>query len=138
MDIKLIQNVYRSLDVTAAVLLLTGQISISGVFITTGAGFSLSLSGPITGGMRTVSHTTKTNQVIDSIDAIAAILLILDQINVIGTFISAHRFTLVVTGPVFGEKKRVAYSPKTQKIFSDYQSLIMKKFHITPRKWRKQ
>jgi hypothetical protein len=132
MGIKAIENIYRSLDVITVVLLLTGQIAISGVFMTTDAGFSLSLSGPITGGARSISDETHPfgNDVIDAIDIFAAILLILNQINVIGTFVSAHRFTIVVSGPFFGEPKRVAYSPEASRFISSYRYTILRKCKI--------
>ncbi|UOF89482.1 hypothetical protein LSG31_16520 [Fodinisporobacter ferrooxydans] len=140
MGIQAIQALYRSLDVITVVLLLTGQITISGVFVTTEGGFSLSLAGPITGGARSVSNesTPNGNFVIDVIDVIAAFLLILDQINVIGTFVSAHRFTIVISGPPFGEPKRVAYLPATLRFFSSYRETVLQKCNVAIQKPRKK
>lgn len=125
---KSLRVLYRTLDVAAVVLLLTGQITITGVFFTSDGGFSLSLSGPITGAARTVSaETPNGNLVIDLIDVLAAFLLILDQVNVIGTFISAHRFTIVISGPPFGEPKRVAYAPEARAFFTAYEDQVYQK-----------
>ncbi|SMF89067.1 hypothetical protein SAMN05661091_4506 [Paenibacillus uliginis N3/975] len=51
-------SVLRSLDLITATLLLNGQVTITGVFLQTGGAFSLSLSGPITGGFQNVSGYT--------------------------------------------------------------------------------
>ncbi|MGZ4111640.1 MAG: hypothetical protein ACXVP5_04280 [Tumebacillaceae bacterium] len=120
---------YRLLDVATVVLILSGQVNITGVFMTYEAGFSLSMAGPITGGARSEAYQTTPNGnlVIDLIDIIAAFLLILDQINVIGTFISAHRFSIVVSGPIFGELKRVATVPELAEFSAIYQDHVMQK-----------
>ncbi|BCJ86327.1 hypothetical protein [Effusibacillus dendaii] len=129
---KSVQAIHRTLDLITVVLLLTGQITIGGVFITTEGGFSLSLRGAITGSARSIGIETvpQANLVLDAADAIAALLLILDQINVIGTFITNGSFTIVVSGPAFGEEKRVAYSPDARKFFSEFKDHVFEKCRV--------
>ncbi|HEU4963314.1 MAG TPA: hypothetical protein VFV52_05565, partial [Bacilli bacterium] len=108
-----IQAVYRALDYVTVALLLTGQISIGGVFLTSGGGFSLSLSGPFTGSALKIPRreAPSAGVVIRFVEVVAALLVILDQINVIGTFVTSGEFTIVVSGPPFGEAKRIGYAP---------------------------
>ncbi|MBL0388286.1 hypothetical protein JJB07_16905 [Tumebacillus sp. ITR2] len=130
-----IQTVYRSLDVITVVLLLTGQITIGGVFFFQGGGFSISLFGPITGAQRSVGvqGVPGANVVIDLVDLIAAFLLITDQVNVVGTLITANHFTIVISGPPFGEAKRTAAYPlETQNFFSIYKDHVAQKCKARP------
>lgn len=123
---KSLQILYRSLDVLTVALLLSGQINLSGVFFFKGGGFSLSFAGPITGGRRAVSAATPAaDTVIDFISVVASYLLILDQINVTGTLVTQGGFTIVLSGPVFGEWKRVAYAPEAREFFAAYKDHVM-------------
>ncbi|TCP55739.1 hypothetical protein EV586_103393 [Tumebacillus sp. BK434] len=116
-----VQLIYRSIDVITVVLLLSGQINISGVFFFKGGGFSLSFAGPITGGLRAqgVPEVPASNTGLDLISVAAALLLILDQINVTGTLLTQGGYTIVLSGPLFGESKRVAYVPQTRQFVND-------------------
>lgn len=122
---RTIQFVYRGLDQFSAILLLTGQITIGGVFIAPGD-FALSLSGPFTGS-GVEGKDEKTSLVLDALDIITAVLLIIGQINVIGTYITAERFTIVVSGVPFGASKTMAYTPFAREFFSDFRQQVMYK-----------
>ena len=103
-DTSIIASLQRDLNLATAFLLLTGQITVRGVFVYPGR-FSLSLSGPSFGSTRIVGKEPQhiTNTVIDIIDVLIAILLIMDQIRIIGVLVGPGRFSLTVTGPIFGE-----------------------------------
>ena len=94
------RTVHRGMGLVTAVLLLTGQITIGGVFIAP-SDFALSLSGFFT-GTGAVGATDRDNFVLDGLDIITAFLLILNQLQVIGTYITSKRFSIVVGGLIFG------------------------------------
>ncbi len=121
--------VHETLDILSAILLITGQISISGVFIQPD-GFSLSLSGPITGGGAVVKqHEQKAQPVLNGLNILTAVLLLLRQIQVVGTYITAGRFTIVLSGPAFGAKwlKAVPQVAIKRAFFADYTRLVLQK-----------
>lgn len=91
----------RAIDIWIAILLLTGQLTIGGVFVAYGS-IWFSLTGTIFGSVRTEGETPNANVVVDAIDIITALLLILGLITNTGPWISSGRFNMVVTGPVFG------------------------------------
>jgi hypothetical protein len=119
----------RFLEIVTILLLLTGQITIGGVFITPD-GFSLSLSGLFTGRRIVVGKTEQAKFIQDGLDVITALLLILGEINVIGTYITAGRFTIVVGGPPFGLDKIEAYVPETKEFFGDYEEMVIEKCNV--------
>jgi hypothetical protein len=121
--------VLRSLDIVSAILLLTGQVTIGGVFIAI-EGFALSLSGPFTGS-GAVGKTPNASFVLDVLDVMTALLLIVGEIDVIGTYITANRFTIVVGGPPFGTSKINAYSPAAKEFFDDYSDMVLQKYQTT-------
>ncbi|WP_026679075.1 hypothetical protein [Fictibacillus gelatini] len=127
---KAIRFVQRNIDIITAVLLLTGQITIIGVFVTPG-GFRLTVGGPLTGASRLESKSgSKTvNAIVDVIDIILAILLIADQINVRGTFLTSKRFTLNIGGPITGVPSTVPDTPDLKEILTDFK-VISKHFYI--------
>lgn len=94
----------RALDVWSAILLLTGQVTVSGVFFSSG-GMWLSFTGPILGSTNNSGTNERAERVLDGIEILTAILLILGQITNTGPWISSGHFNLVVTGPVFGVKE---------------------------------
>jgi hypothetical protein len=122
------RSIHRFLDVATILLLLTGQITIGGVFIAP-SGFGLSLSGPFTGS-GAVGETPQANLVLDGLDILTALLLVIDEINVVGTFITADRFTIVVSGPPFGLAKAEAYAPTASEFFDDYQEMVFRKCYV--------
>lgn len=127
-DTRILDTVYRSLDLFTAILLLTGQIGIGAAFVTHDS-FGLSLSGPFTGsGSR--PKTPQAELVLDGLDMITALLLLLDQIHVIGSFLTVNRYTLVVSGPPFGQPKTVAYLPPARQFFQDFRVQVGQKFNF--------
>ena len=124
--------VHESLDLISAVLLVTGQINIGGIFIQPD-GFSLSLSGPITGGGAVVKDNERQAQpLLDGLDILTAVLLLLRQIQVVGTYITAGRFTIVVSGPPFGATwlRALPQTAVKRAFFTDYKRLIAQKTGI--------
>lgn len=99
--VEFIAAAQRAIDIWIAILLLTGQLTVGGVFVSYGA-FWFSLIGPIFGNIRIEGKTTNANVVVDAIDIITALLLILGQLTNTGPWLSSGRFNMVVTGPAFG------------------------------------
>jgi hypothetical protein len=99
-----VQILYRDINLTTASLLLTGQITINGLNILPGGGFTIPLSGPIFGGTRVEgrSGSRAATAAIDVIDIIIAGLLIARKISVRSVFVTSGRFSITVTGPPFG------------------------------------
>jgi len=121
------QAALRGLDIITATLLLTGQITLGGIFVAP-SDFALSLSGPFTGS-GAVGITKNAQFVQDGVDIITALLLIIDEINVIGTYVTSDRFTIVVGGPPFGSAKTEAYAPRAREFFRDYSELVMSRYN---------
>ncbi|GAB6930410.1 hypothetical protein JCM10914A_43930 [Paenibacillus sp. JCM 10914] len=118
-------TILRKLDLITAILILNGQVTITGVFLQTGGAFSIPVGGPITGGYRIESRSKSQagNATIDLIDILLVIFLLCDAINVQGTYITSGRFSIVLGGPLFGgdktEMKDVrSYSRDFKKFFS--------------------
>ncbi|MBS4223083.1 hypothetical protein [Lederbergia citrea] len=105
-DQKTVQALYWDINIVTAALLLTGQLSMDGVFFEAG-GIAIPLSGPITGGyhIEGKSGSRVGNLVIDIVDIIIAILLIIGQISIRSTIFSSGRAAVVVSGPIFGLPK---------------------------------
>lgn len=124
---NVVHAVYRSIDLVTAILLLTGQIRIGAVFITHDS-FGLSLSGPFTGS-GSVPRTPQAALVLDALDVITALLLLVDQIHVIGSFLTVGRFALIVSGPPFGQPRTEAYLPRTSQFFHDFRVRVFQKYN---------
>lgn len=124
-----LQTVYQSINFFAAILLLTGQITNGGVFVTPES-FSLSCSGPFTGRTRkeAIPGVPQASLIIDAIDIIAALLLILGQIHVHGVYTTSGGFSLVLGGPPFGLKKKETYNPAASRFFADYRKEVFQKY----------
>ncbi|MFD2443915.1 hypothetical protein ACFSO7_07940 [Bacillus sp. CGMCC 1.16607] len=132
-EIRVIASLQRDLNLATAVLLLTGQITIIGVFVTPGE-FSISLSGPLFGGTRLESKFGDkfTNALIDVIDVIISILLIIDEIRVISTVIGPSRFSVDVSGPIFGAPVYEPTLPILKKNYHFFQKIVSKHFKMDP------
>lgn len=130
---ELIFAIQRNLDVVTAILLLTGQITIIGVFVTPGA-FRISVGGPITGTSRIEGKDGDAgiNIIIDVIDVILAALLLNNQINVSGAFISSGRFTINVSGPIFGVPKTEPALSELNQSSQFFHRTVSKHFYVNP------
>lgn len=124
---KFTRSLHRGMGIGTAILLLTGQITIGGVFIAP-SDFALSLSGPFTGS-GSVGKTARDNVVLDGLDIITALLLIVNQLQVIGTYITAGRFTIVVGGPIFGSTEVEGYTPTARQFFRDFGSILVSTYN---------
>nr|WP_154972970.1 hypothetical protein [Priestia megaterium] len=130
---ELIFAIQRNLDVVTAILLLTGQITIIGVFVTPGA-FRVSVGGPITGTSRIEGKDGDAgiNIIIDMIDVILAALLLNNQINVSGAFISSGRFTINVSGPILGVPKTEPALSELNQSSQFFHRTVSKHFYVNP------
>ncbi|OAK75496.1 hypothetical protein ABB05_01970 [Lederbergia galactosidilytica] len=119
--------IYLDINLIAAVLLITGQLTMNGIFIQPTGGFSIPLQGPITGGRRLVgkSNSKVSTFIVDSIDFIIALLLIFGQISVRGTLISSGYFSIIVSGPIFGAPK-TEVSEEAKKEFFEHLGVFFK------------
>ncbi|WP_067936017.1 hypothetical protein [Alicyclobacillus kakegawensis] len=129
-----VTGILRAIDLWTAILLLTGQVTTSGVYLSSGA-IWLSLSGPMLGGTRQQSNATAGGQILDAIDIIIALLLVIGQITNTGPWISSGCFSLVLSGPAFGNPNvPVAASPnetsaRAREFFADFgRALIQREF----------
>ncbi|RIV26439.1 hypothetical protein D2Q93_04530 [Alicyclobacillaceae bacterium I2511] len=93
-----------SIDFVTAILLLTGHITTSGIFVVP-EGFFLSATGPILGGDNFEGKTTQTSIGLRTINLVSAILLILNVIRVTGPYITSRRAFVVFSGEIFGIKE---------------------------------
>lgn len=137
-ELEQIHSIQRTIDTVAALLLLTGQVTISGVFVRPGR-FSVSIGGPIFGGRRLEgkNHSRAGSLVIDIIDILLAIFLLNDEINVEGTFISSGTFTLNISGPIFGFPKVIPALPNLKNDFQFFKSQVSAHYQVPPELWRK-
>ncbi|MED2970708.1 MULTISPECIES: hypothetical protein [unclassified Fictibacillus] len=132
-ELQIIGALQRGLNLATAALLLTGQITIIGVFVTPG-GFRPSLAGPLTGDTRLegINGNQAATTLIDVIDIGLAILLIADQIRVTGSFIGSARFTINVSGPIFGVPKPVPTLPSIRRESAFFQKVVSRHFNVDP------
>lgn len=127
---RVIYAALQAVDIWLAILLLTGQLTVGGVFFSSGA-IWFSLQGPILGNVRIEGKTQAANAFADGIDVITAILLILGQLTNTGPWISSGFFNFVVSGPAFGltavpvPVNSSKPSKKTKEFFTDYAHEIM-------------
>ncbi len=132
LDCRLLREIQRDIDIVIASLLLTGQITVSRIYFGPGY-FGFTVGGPITGGSRL--EAKKGNQFadisLDVIDIILAILLITDEINLVGLFISSDaRFSLSISGPIFGREKVVPVLPYLKKNQREFRNIVNTSFRL--------
>lgn len=128
-DLTVVHSLQRSLDYTAAILLLTGQITIIGVFVRPNR-FSLSTGGPLFGGKRLegINGSKAVTVFIDILDIIVAVLIIIDEINVTGSFVSSSEFSINVSGPIFGYPKVLPALPIEEHTF--FHTIVNNHFQV--------
>ena len=131
MEQQIILTIQREIAIVTAVLLLTGQITIIGVFVTPG-GFRVSLGGPLTGTSRieSKSGSQTVNLIIDIIDIMLALLLINDEIRVTGSFIAPGSFAINVGGPIFGVPMPEPTLPTMRNEHHFFQRIVSRHFNV--------
>lgn len=135
-ELEQIHSIQRTIDTVAALLLLTGQVTIVGVFVRPGR-FSVSIGGPIFGGRRLEgkNHSIALGIVIDIIDILLAILLLNDEINVEGSFITSMDFTMNISGPIFGYPKIIPALPNLENDFHFIKSQVSTHYQVPSEFW---
>ena len=130
-ELQLVASLQRTIDIITAILLLTGQITIVGIFITSG-GFSVTLSGPLLGGSRSkgLKESPALDLTVDLIDIIIAILLIKDDIRVVTLGIAPGTFSLNVSGPIFRLPRTQATLPYLKKNYTLFRRTVSKHFYV--------
>ena len=84
---------------------------------------ALSLSGFFTGSGADGKNDVD-KRLLDAIDFVTALLLIVNELQVIGTYITTGRFTIVVSGPLFGSEPVEGYTPTAREFARDFGSLV--------------
>lgn len=132
-ELQIVRSIQRGLNLATAGLLLTGQITIIGVFVTPG-GFRPSVGGLLTGGTRLegINGNQVATTLIDLIDITLAILLIADQIRITGSFIGSDRFTINVSGPIFGVPLSEPTLPYIRRESAFFRKVVSKHFEVDP------
>jgi len=108
---RILRGMQYSIDFLTAILLLTGQITTSGIYIVPN-GFFLAGTGPILGGVRLEGVSPATKYGLDIVDIINALLLIIDQVRVTGPFFTSGRVYMVWTGDIFGLERFEVSGPE--------------------------
>ena len=136
-EYQVIATLQRDLNLSIAFLLLSGQVTIRGVIVTPG-GFTIALSGPIIGGSRTEGRNGNIaiNTMIDLIDVIISILLIIDEIRLIGVLVGPGRLSLTVSGPIFGEPLNEPSLPIARERYQFFRKMVSEHFDINPEVFR--
>lgn len=105
-----LQSIQYSVDFVTAILLLTGQITTSGLFIVP-EGFYLASTGEILGGVRLTGQTSGAVGILRLVDIIAALLLVVNAVRVTGPYITSGRAFIVFSGEIFGVKEIAGVVP---------------------------
>ncbi|SDM71409.1 hypothetical protein [Bacillus sp. OK048] len=132
-DLYVIASLQRNLNLATATLLLTGQITIVGVFVTPPE-FSISLSGPLFGRARLEGKSGNqfSTALIDVLDVLIAVLLILDEIRLVSCVVGPSRFSIDVSGPIFGSPKYIPTLPTLKKSYHFFQKIVSRHFELDP------
>ena len=105
-----VEVVQYSIDFVTAILLLTGRITTSGIFVVP-EGFFLAATGPILGGDNLEGKTVQTALGLRAVNLVSAILLILNVIRVTGPYIYSQRALIIFSGEIFGIKPTTGAVP---------------------------
>ena len=129
-----IRSIKRSLAIIAAILLLTGQITIIGVFVTP-RGFRASLGGPITGQSRLISKTGNpaVNLTIDIIDIFIAKYLLTRQFSITGVVLNPAGMTINVGGPILGMPHLAPTLPGMDDPHDNIFKLVCEQLNLNPK-----
>lgn len=132
--LDVIAALQRDLNIATAFLLLTGQITIIGVFLTPGE-FSLSLSGPLFGRTRLQGKfgDYQLTALVDTLDIVIAVLLITDAIRVVSAVVGPGRFSIDVSGPIFGASLYQPTLPLLKEQHQFFKKIVSEQFDIDPR-----
>ncbi|MGG3889798.1 hypothetical protein [Metabacillus fastidiosus] len=130
--------IQKYINYIIAILLLTGQLTITGVFVKSD-GISISLGGPIIGSDRTVAKrgNRTVNLLIEVIDVILALLIFTDQIGISSIVISSEKFFINVTGPIFSEPRVVVSAPAVRENIKAFNQIVPKQYQIDSSKMGK-
>ncbi|MFA9556948.1 hypothetical protein ACERII_06580 [Evansella sp. AB-rgal1] len=122
--LETISRIHRNLAIITAILLLTGQISIMGVFVTP-RGFRVTMAGPITGLSRIESKTGNifVNVGISVINILIAKMLLMEQFSITGSALTPQGFTINAGGPILGVPRVKAKIPKIDGLFNDLDNI---------------
>jgi len=126
----IIRKIQRDIDIIIAFLLLTGQITLTRVYFGPGY-FGVTVGGPLTGANRLESFNENPlgNATLDIIDIIIAILILKDEINLVGLFVASDaRFSLSISGPLFGREKVVPVMPYLKKNKKEFDAIVADNF----------
>lgn len=124
-ELRVIATLQRELNIATAALLLTGQLTVVGVFIAPRA-YSLSLGGPLFGSTRLEGKNGNklATALIDGLDIIIAILLLSDAIRAANIVIGPSGFAISVTGPIFGGLLYEPSLPTLQKNYRFFNKIV--------------
>lgn len=98
-----LEDVQYSIDFLTAILLLTGQLVTTGIFLVPD-GLAFASSGDVFGFPRVEGRTPALSVDLDFIDVVSALLLILGQVRVLGPYLSGSGLFIVYSGQIFGYK----------------------------------
>ena len=73
---------------------------------------------------------------IDLIDVIISILLIIDEIRLMGVLVGPGRISLTVSGPIFGEPLNEPSLPLARESYQFFRKMVSEHFDITPEVFR--
>jgi len=132
MDENIIREIQRDIDLIIAFLLLTGQITLTRVYFGPGY-FGVTVGGPLTGANRLESSNGNPlgNVTLDIVDILIAILILKDEINLVGLFIASDaRFSLSISGPIFGRAKVVPITKYLKKNQKEFHTIVSNNFFL--------
>jgi hypothetical protein len=130
-ELSILRAIQRDMDIITAGLLLAGQFTIIGIFITPD-GFALSVGGPLSGESRIESKNNNqaVDATIDAIDILLAMLLISGKVGIGAITLSSDGFSFTIAGPIFGTQKPDPTLPNAPKVFKEFNTVVSKYFDI--------
>lgn len=132
MEENAIREIQREIDIVIAFLLLTGQITLTRVYFGPGY-FGVTVGGPLTGANRleSINDNPLGNFTLDIIDIIIAVLILKDEINLVGLFVASDaRFSLSISGPLFGREKVVPVTKFLKKNQKEFNAIVSDNYFL--------